>query len=528
MTSATATAEHRPLANPVFRALWIATIVSNIGTWMHDVGAGWLMTSLSPDPLMVALVQAATTFPMFLLALPAGALADIVDRRWLLIGGQLFSLVAMAILAVMTLSGFTTAWLLLGFTAVIAVGAALSAPAFQAIVPELVPVPALQQAVALNSLGINIARAIGPALGGVIIAMAGPAAVFTVNAVSVCGVVFVLLRWRRIAPAQTLPAEHMIGAMRAGLRYALRAPELKIVLIRSVGFFLFGSALWALMPIIARRELGLGPAGYGGLLTFMGVGAIAGAVLLPRIRGQLGVNLLTIAASLLLAAAMALLSQAHGFAIASVAMFVAGAAWIAMMASLNGGAQATSPGWVKARALAIYLLVFQGSMTAGSTLWGTVAGRIGVSATLLLAAGLLIAIALPLAWRYSLGKASTLDLAPSLHWPAPLIAGDVEHDSGPVLVTIEYNVRPEATPDFFAAMQDMRLIRKRDGAIHWGIYEDTAEPGLVIETFTVESWLEHLRQHERTTNADRVQQDFVGAFHVGEMPPAVRHFITRR
>lgn len=528
MTSTDTTPEQRPLSSPMFRALWIATIVSNIGTWMHDVGAGWLMTSLSPDPLMVALVQAATTFPMFLLALPAGALADIIDRRWLLVGAQLFSLLAMALLAILTLSGFTAGWLLLAFTAAIAIGAALSAPAFQAIVPELVPAPALQQAVALNSLGINIARAIGPALGGVIIALAGSGAVFAVNAVSVVGVVIVLLRWKRLAPEQHLPAEHLIGAMRAGLRYAIRAPELRVVLIRSIGFFLFASALWALLPIIARRDLGLGPAGYGGLLTFMGLGAIAGAVLLPRLRERLGTNGLTLAASILLAAAMATLSQVKGFAPASAIMFIAGAAWIAMMASLNGGAQATSPGWVKARALAIYLLVFQGSMAAGSTLWGLVAGGIGIPATLLVAAGLLIAVTIPLAWRFSLGNTAKLDLAPSLHWPAPLIEGEVEHDSGPVLVTVEYRIRPETVPDFFAAMQEMRLIRKRDGAIHWGIYEDTAEPGLLIETFTVESWLEHMRQHERMTNADRVQQDFVRAFHVGEMPPAVRHFITRR
>lgn len=527
MTSTATAPAQRPLASPMFRALWIATIISNVGTWMHDVGAGWLMTSLSPDPLMVALVQAATTFPMFLLALPAGALADIVDRRWLLVGAQMFGLLAMAILAALTLAGHTSAGLLLAFTAAISIGAALSAPAFQAIVPELVSAPALQQAVALNSLGINIARAIGPALGGVIIAMAGPGAVFTINAISVCGVVLVLLRWKRMAPERHLPAEHLIGAMRAGLRYALRAPELKIVLIRSVGFFLFASALWALLPIIARRELGLGPAGYGGLLTFMGLGAVGGAMLLPRLRGRLGTNRLTLAASILLAVAMAVLARANSFAAASAAMFVAGAAWIAMMAALNGGAQATSPGWVKARALAIYLLVFQGSMAAGSTLWGTVASRIGVSATLLFGAGLLVVVSLLLARRHPLGNVAA-DLAPSLHWPALTIDDPLDQDSGPVLVTVEYQVRPEAVPEFFAAMQGMRRIRKRDGAIHWGLYEDSSRPGFVIETFTVESWLEHLRQHERVTNADRVEQDAVSRFHIGETPPLVRHFVTRQ
>ena len=527
-TAVTAPANERPLASPMFRALWIATIVSNVGTWMHDVGAGWLMTSLSPDPLMVALVQAATTFPMFALALPAGALADIIDRRRLLIGAQLFGLVGAAGWASITFAGFTTAWVLLVFTSLIAVGAAFSAPAFQAIVPELVDKKSLQQAVALNSLGVNIARAIGPALGGVIIAASGPAAVFAVNALSVVGVIIVLFRWRRAVPDRHLPAEHMIGAMRAGLRYAMRAPELQVVLVRSAGFFLFASALWALLPIIARRDLGLGPAGYGGLLTFMGLGAISGAILMPKLRGRMGTNMITLAASILLAAAMAALSFVSGFWTASAALFVGGLAWIAIMASLNGGAQTTSPGWVKARALAIYLLVFQGSMAGGSALWGSVASRIGVPSTLLAAAALLAIAALILAWRYPLDRASMLDLAPSAHWPAPFVDRQIEHDSGPVLVTVEYRIDPAKVPSFFAEMQTMRRIRRRDGAIHWGIYEDTSAPGTVIESFTVESWLEHLRQHDRVTNADRVQQEALRAYQAGDEPPVVRHFVTRR
>ncbi len=518
----------RPLASPVFRALWIATIVSNVGTWMHDVGAGWLMTSLSSNPLMVALVQAATTFPMFVLALPAGALADIVDRRRLLIGAQIFGLVGAAALAASTIAGFTNAPLLLLFTAIIAIGAAFSAPAFQAIVPELVPQPALQQAVALNALGVNISRAIGPALGGLIIAASGPAAVFALNAISVVGILFVLYRWQRQTPDRHLPAEHMAGAMRAGLRYAMRAPELQIVLIRSIGFFLFASSLWALLPIIARRDLGLGPAGYGGLLTFMGVGAILGAMLMPRLRGKIGANMITLAASILLAGSMAGLSFAHTFAAAAAALFVAGLAWIAMMASLNGGAQATSPGWVKARALAIYLLVFQGSMAAGSALWGSVAAAIGVPMTMLVASVFLVGTSMILAWRFPLDRAASLDLAPSSHWPAPIVDETTDHDSGPVLVTIEYRIDPEKIPEFFALMQTMRRIRQRDGAIHWGVYEDTSQPGIVIETFTVESWLEHLRQHDRVTNADRVQQDSLKAFHHGDAAPVVRHYVTRR
>ncbi len=514
-----------PLRVPVFRALWIATIVSNVGTWMHDVGAGWLMTSLSPEPLMVALVQAATTLPMFLLALPGGALADIIDRRRLLIGAQGLSLIAAALLAAASFAGLTTPGLLLAFTAVIAAGAALSAPAFQAIVPELVPLPAVQQAVALNSLGINISRAIGPALGGLIIAAAGPGAVFALNAVSVTGIIFVLTRWSRTQPDTHLPAEHFFGALRAGARYAAGAPELQIVLVRSIGFFLFASALWALLPLIARRELGLGPGAYGGLLTLMGLGAVAGAWLLPRLRTRLSPNRVTTAASLLFAVATAGLGFAQGFASSGALLAVGGLAWIGMMASLNGSAQAASPAWVKARALAIYLVTFQGAMTAGSALWGTLAGHIGIPATLIIAGTGLILVLVPMALRFPLGQQAALDLTSSSHWPTPVIAGEVRPDRGPVMIMIEYHVNKPQVRQFMTAMQQMKRIRKRDGAISWGVYEDAAQPGRMIETFVVESWLEHLRQHERVTHADRENQEAVRAFHIGPHPPIVRHLI---
>ena len=513
-----------PLRLPVFRALWIATIVSNVGTWMHDVGAGWLMTSLSADPLMVALVQAATTLPMFLFALPGGALADIVDRRWLLIAAQAWVSVVAGLLALLTFSGLTGPVTLLALTFALATGAALSAPAFQAIVPELVPGPVLVQAVALNSLGINISRAIGPALGGLVIALAGPAAVFALNAVSVVGVMVVLVRWRRMPAQSHLPAERFFGALRAGGRYARQSPALQTVLIRSVGFFIFSSALWSLLPIIARRELQLGPAGYGGLLAFMGLGAVLGAILLPRLRERISANRLTIAATLLFALVMVALSRAASFTLACIVMAAAGVAWIAMMSSLNGAAQTATPAWVKARALAVYLVVFQGSMAAGAALWGTLAARTDIPTALLTAAAGQVA-ALLLAARFSLGGAR-LDLAQSLHWPAPVTEHEPEPDRGPVMITVEYRIDPARTAEFVRAMQPLRRIRRRDGALSWGLYEDAAQPGVMLENFIVESWLEHLRQHERITNADVGDQDAVRAFHIGPEPPVVRHLIS--
>ncbi|MGV6873759.1 MFS transporter [Pseudochelatococcus sp. B33] len=513
-----------PLSFPVFRALWIATIVSNIGTWMNDVGAGWLMTSLSPSPLLVALVQAATTLPMFLLALPAGALADIVDRRKLLLAAQTLGLAAAAVLAVLTWQDLTTPYVLLTVTFVLGVSAALSAPVFQAIVPELVDRAALPDAIALNSLGVNISRAIGPALGGVIVAIAGTPAVFALNALSVVAVLIVLLRWERPANVHTLPPEHFIGALKAGYRYARHAPALRLVLIRAVGFFIFGSALWAMLPLVARRGLGLDAAGYGALLACMGAGAIGGALLLKKLRKRVPANTISVGATILFAVALLTMAIAPNAWVAGAVMLIAGLAWIGMLTSLNVAAQMASPGWVKARALAVYLLVFQGAMTGGSILWGTLAARTDVATALVVAAvGQAAALLLALLWR--LPKDTGVDLSPSNHWAEPVVAVQPAGDRGPVLIEIEYRIEPGRVAEFIAALRRFSAVRQRDGAIRWDVWEDTAEPGRVVECFIVESWLEHQRQHARVTHADQIDQEMLHAFHIGDRPPLVRHLL---
>lgn len=513
-----------PLSFPVFRALWIATVISNVGTWMHDVGAGWLMTSLSPDPLLVALVQAATTLPMLLLALPAGAMADIVDRRRMLLTAQTLSLATAALLALSTWQGLTTPYVLLAATFVLGITAALSAPVFQAIVPELVGKGALPDAVALNSLGINISRAIGPAVGGVIVAMAGPPAVFALNAVSVLAVLGVLFFWERSPAVHTLPPEHFMGAVRAGVRYARHAPALRLVLIRAVGFFIFGSALWAMLPLVARRVLGLDAAGYGALLGCMGAGAVMGALLLRRLRKRVPANTISIGANALFALASLSLALASRVWIAGGVMFLAGLAWIGMLTSLNVAAQMASPGWVKARALAVYLLVFQGAMTVGSVLWGSLASRTDISTALTVAAiGQMFALVLALVWRLPDDKG--VDLSPSQHWAEPVLAIPTADDRGPVAVEIEYRVDPERQADFIAALRRFSATRRRDGAIRWDVWEDIAEPGRVVELFVVESWLEHERQHARVTHADQADQELLRAFHISDEPPVVRHML---
>jgi len=414
---------------------------------------------------------------------------------------------------------------LLGLTAVLGLGAALSAPAFQAIVPELVDRPVLAEAISLNSLGVNIARAIGPALGGVIVALSGPPAVYALNAVSILAVLGVLVMWRRQVEVSSLPAEHFFGALRSGFRYARHAPALQLVLIRAVAFFLFSSALWALLPLVGRRELGLDAAGYGALLGCMGAGAIVGAVGLSLLRKHVSPNSLSICASLLFAVATLSLAHAPNVWVAGIVMLLAGLAWITMLSALNVAAQMAVPAWIKARALAIYLLVFQGAMTAGSIFWGALASRTDIT-TALSIASTLTALATVIALRFRLPAANAVDLTPSGHWASPAVAGDHAADRGPVMILIEYRVDPARTAEFASALHSFKSVRKRDGALRWDVFVDAETPGLVVESFVVASWFEHLRQHERVTNADRLSQEQMQRFHIGDVPPVVRHLIA--
>ena len=511
-----------PLQRPAFRALWLATVVSNIGTWMHDVGAAWLMTSLSPSATMVALVQTATSLPMFLLVLPAGALADLLDRRRFLLAAQLWMMAAAAVLASLALLDLVDPAVLLLATAALGIGAALSAPSFQAIVAELVPRGEMPAAVALNSLGVNLSRAVGPALGGMIVAATSPAAVFALNALSTVCVVVALLTWKREAAAAPLPPERFLPGLLSGLRYALHAPLLQNVLVRTLGFLVPASATWALLPLVARRELGLDAFGYGILLGCMGAGALGLA--LPRFRERLGPDRLLLLAGAGFAGATAALASAQHAAVAAVALVVAGAAWLAALSTLNAGAQATSAGWVKARALSLYLVGFFGSMALGSLAWGALSDAVGPRAALG-AAALLGLAALLLARRAPLADTEALDLS------ASKVLGDAEGlpgiapDHGPVLVQIEYLVSAENRPAFLAAAAELRHVRHRAGASGWGLYADPLEPGRFVECFTNPTWLAHQRQHLRMSRHDEELLGAARAFHAGEGPPRVLHLV---
>ncbi|HVQ39214.1 MAG TPA: MFS transporter [Pyrinomonadaceae bacterium] len=525
-TSGTSASGWQPLSNPLFRAIWLASVASNIGTWMHNVGADWLMTSLAPSPWMVALMQTAENGPLFLLALPAGALADIVDRRRLLLYTQGWMLLSAVSLAVLTLLGLTTPWVLLILIFCLGLGSALNAPAWQAIIPELVPRSELPAAVSLNSVAFNIARAVGPALGGLVVAAAGSWAVFLLNSLSFVGVIIVLYRWRREDVESISPTERIVGAMRAGLRYVRHDPALQSVLVRTGVYVSCASALWAMMPLVARSQLGLSAGGYGVLLGSLGAGAILAAFILPALRRRFNVNTLVIAGTIVFAGTTATLATVRNFPFLCLAMLCGGIAWMTLMSSFNVIVQTIVPSWVRARVLATYMLIFFGGMALGSAIWGIIATHLGVSETLLFAAGALIA-GLAAAYFFPLRAGEELDLEPSLHWPDPVYVTEPHPQDGPVLVTVEYQIDPSRADDFAAAMRDVKRVQQRNGAVRWGLFVDPAQPTQYVETFLVESWAEHMRQHARVTMEDRVVQDRAGSFHVGPNAPLVTHLIAQ-
>lgn len=494
---------------------------------MQNVGAAWLMTELAPSALLVALVQTATNLPVFLLGVPAGAVGDLFDRRKLLLVTQGLMLAAAAALGVLTLKGATGPWTLLWLTFALGLGATMNGPTWQAIMPDLVPQQELPAAIALNSVGFNLARAVGPALGGAVVAAIGAGAAFILNAVSFVGVMMVLYLWRRAPEHQTrtLSTERVGAAMWAGMRYVRFAPAMHSVLWRSGGFIISASALWSLLPLIAKVELHRESTGYGVLLGCLGAGCVLGALMLHRMRQNISLDTMVTAAVAVFGALNVLLAYLTSYAAVAAALIVTGVCWMIVNSTLTTATQTAVPGWVRARALGVYLLVFQGAMAVGSVIWGAVATWIGLRATLL-SAGVALLIASAATFRLRLAGSQELDTRPSGHWPEPQLVVERHEEHGPVLVTVEYWIDVSRAREFARAMQLMRRIRRRDGALRWGLFEDAATPGRYLETFVVESWVEHLRQHERITVSDREVEVRAFAFHQGADPPKVTHWIA--
>jgi MFS family permease len=514
-----------PLAIPVFRALWIAVLVSNIGSWMQTVGAQWLLVDEHAAPVVIALVQTASSLPVLLVGIPAGVIGEFVDRRRLLIGVQAFRVVVGVAMTVLTATGSMTPALLLTVTFLLGTASALQLPAYQALVPELVPRAAITDAAALSSVGINVARAIGPALAGIVIARLGVPYVFAANALSFLLFLAVLLAWRGYQRPETR-AEPFIDATRAGLRYVLHAGVVRRLLVQLAVFMVPANALWALLPLVASGPLGLSSGGYGLLLAAVGIGSVGGAFVMPSIRARLGVGRTVGVASVVFGLAMVIVAVVPVLAAVLVALVVGGVAWIAVVTTLNGTVQAFLPGWVRARGLAVYQLVLFGSTAVGAALAGVVAKPLGVvgvlaGAGVLTAAGAVFVVTSRFPVLTDRQRAAT---------PMPL--GDVdivpdEHASatGETLVLVHWTVPAGSLDEFRTRAASLGKSRRRTGARDWNLYRDVgAGPDAWVEAFRVGSWQEHVDQHEvRQTGDDARMLDAVRRV-AGE--PRVEHLVA--
>jgi MFS family permease len=514
-----------PFHQRVFRAIWIAQFVGNIGTWAQTVGAQWLMGDLGGGAFEVSLLQTATTLPVFLLVLPSGSLGDIVDRRRLLIVSQAIMFAGAGALAVLTFADATTPALLLLLTAAIGAGNALAAPTFSAVQPELVPRDEVPQAALLNGASVNLARAVGPAIGGLLIVSVGPAGTFTLNAVSFAGVIAGLAIWRRPADHRPLGAEHLRGAIAAGIRYTRNAPAFATVLARSFLFILPATALWTLLAVLARGPLELGATGYGVLLGTVGIGAVTGTiVVIPRLRRRLNNNDLVALGSVVYGVGLIALAVTDLVPLVIAECAVTGMAWITVTSTVNAHAQLLLPNWTRARALAFMNVTFQGGHAIGSVLLGALAGAVSVEAAFGTAGALEVAGAI--AGYLWLALPPLGDVEPARYWPEPNLVIDAEPDSGPVLVTVEWRIDPSDSDEFVAAMKPVRLARRQTGATRWGLFQDTADPAVFLETFTVDTWSEHMRQHlERGTVGTEELDERAVSFLDGAKTPRIRHLL---
>lgn len=512
----------RPLRVATFRNLLVADVVSDIGTFMQGVGAAWLMVSLGAGPIYVALTQTASSLPFFLLALPAGSAGDIVDRRKLILATESWMMGVALLLALLTIAGFMSPWLLLLLTFALSAGDAFETPTWRAILPELVPKEDLAPASALNGIEFNLARAAGPALAGVVIAAAGVAAAFVANFVSFFGVILVVAKWKRPIRKRTAPPETLTGATVAAIRYVRNSPTILTVVIRTGIVMFFSSALFALLPSVAR-SVNKTAVGYGILLGCFGAGAIAGALIMQSARARWSTEVIVSAAVVILGCAIAAISGLYTLGTLAPVMLIGGAAWVAFISLISALVQNLAPEWVRARVLAVFMLVYQGSFALGSAAWGAVAQRAGIRTALVCAGiGTIATTALALFARL---PDSTVDLSPWNHWRMPVVVKEFGNDlrQGPVLVTIEYVVTPAREAEFVEMIHEYARIRRRDGAYEWGVFRDAEVADRYLEIFLVNSWAEHLRQHERQTQADGELERRLSSYVVGE--PEVRHLI---
>jgi MFS family permease len=516
-----------PLSLPVFRMLWIALVTENVCSWLIDMTNGWLMTSLSPSPLMVSLVQTASLLPVLLLALPSGALADIFNRRTILLCVEGTLAVVNGLLAALVYFELLTGPLLLALIFVNGVALAFGMPIWQAVTSEIVPAPQLPSAYLLNGIAVNIARGIGPVLAGVFLATAGgPALSFAVSAAGFAFVFFAVRTWPSASPATShvLPPERVLAALVAGLRFARHEATLRAVVVRVLTFVLFATSFWAVAPLIGRQMIQLGALGYGLWMTAFGVGSIAGGLLMSRIVGVVSLNVIVAVNTVAMALGIAVIGLWPIRPIAFPVMFMVGVVWMMTLGSFVMSVQSNVPSWVRGRAVAIYFMVFQGAMALAAAGWGFVAQRWGLQTALLAAAaGLLVSLATGIFWKLSVGDTSTLK-AHGL-FPFLKIGTTLETTDAPGLVMFEYKISEANRAAFLQLMESVGMIRQRNGVTQWGIYEDLAQPGRWVEEFVVDSVAEMERIRQRTTAADYALLQQVYALHEGSgAPPAITRF----
>jgi len=518
-----------PFRYPVFRGIWIASLLSNFGSLIQSVGASWMMLSIAPSPDMVALVQASTSLPIMLLSLVAGAMADNMDRRRVMVFAQIFMLSVSLALAICAWAGLVGPWTLLLFTFAIGCGSAFFAPAWQASVGDMVPRPEVPGAVALNSMGFNIARSVGPAIGGAIVAAAGAAAAFGVNAASYIALLVVLGRWRRPPRTNALPSETLVIAMGAGLRYVWMSPHIRTVLLRAAVFGFGASSILALLPLVAKHLVAGGPLTYGLLLGAFGIGAVAGALSASRLREKLSTEAIVRWAGCIMALAAALVAVSTFLVATMAALLLAGAGWVLSLSTFNVSVQLSAPRWVVARALALYQMAAFGGLAAGSWVWGELAADLGISAALLISAGAVLICVVLGRWA-PLSQAGELNLDPlrTQLWNAPTTSVPVDERTGPVVITVEYIIDEDDVEEFLARMNERRRMRRRDGARNWRLLRDLSDPHLWIERYETPTWLDYIRLNNRATQDDASVPTRLRELHRGTEGPRVRRRIERQ
>jgi len=513
-----------PFRHRLFAAMWGAQFVSNVGSWMQTVAAQWLMLSLTGSAAYVALVQTAAGLPVLLFAILAGTIGDLVDRRRFLLITQTLMLIAATALGVLAIRGLVTPWVLLALIFAVGTGQALTSPTWQTLQPELVGTDERPQAISLGAVNQNLARAVGPAIGGILLAATSAGTVFLINAASFAAVIAVIAAWHSARAPDALPREHVGEAVRAGGRYVAASPALRVILARAGLFIFFASAVWALLPLTARSALHLGSGGYGLLLGSVGIGAVAGAAMLPRLRARLSPDVMLASGSVGLTAVTLILAYAHVTVVAAVALIAGGACWVTVLSTLNSLYQLSLPRWVKARGMSFYLMVFQGGNAIGSAVMGVAAEHAGLSPTLTIAAaGLALGPLAALAWPFR--PIAPEGLLPAGEWPAPHLTSD-EAPGGPVLVSVEYTARPGRADELMAELHHARFSRRRTGATSWRAWRDASDSERVLEQFVVASWDEHLRQHERVTKRDQDRLTRIREMTDPARPVTVTHWLA--